>query len=211
MIYEDKNILVINKQAGLEVYDLETELKKKYRKIQLAHRLDKDTSGLIILAKNEKVYEWLKEQFRTRRVKKTYRAIASGVLKPEFGRPTGTVSAPIGRHPRDARKRVAGGQATGEKREATTHYQILENFKNHTYLEVRPQTGRTHQIRVHLQHLGYPVLGDKLYAPIRKSDIFAKRQMLHAYKLKFVLPDGGEKEFIAPLPSDFKKALAELE
>lgn len=210
MIYEDKNILVINKQSGLEVYDLEAELKKEYRKVHLAHRLDKDTSGLIILAKNEKSYEWIKEQFKERLVKKTYRAIASGVLKPEAGRPTGTISAPIGRHPRDARKRVAGGHATGEKREAITHYKILENLKNHTYLEVRPQTGRTHQIRVHLQYVGHPILGDKLYAPSRKSDTLIKRQMLHAYKLKFVLPDGKEKDFTAPLPSDFKKVLAEL-
>lgn len=217
VIYENSDILVINKPAGLEVYDLEAKLKKKDENIQLAHRLDRDTSGLLLLAKNEKMREWLKRQFKERKIKKVYRLIVAGNLKPEAGRLTGTITAVIGRHPSDARRRIAGGRATGEKREAVTHYKILKSFlasknsgKSYTYLEARPVTGRTHQLRAHFKHLGFPIASDKLYAPHTKPLAGMERQALHAYRLTVPMPDGTEKYFEAPLPADFAQALTKL-
>lgn len=215
-IYEDGDILAVNKLAGVEVYDLEKELAKKYPGIKLAHRLDKDTSGLLILTKNEKAAGWLKAQFKERKVKKVYRAIVVGNLKPEAGRPTGTINAPIGRHPSDARRRAAGELAVGPRREAITHYRILKNFKacppraGFTYLEARPVTGRTHQLRAHFKYLGFPIANDKLYAPRAKFLPGLEHQALHAYQLTFQLPNGAEKRLEAPLPSDFQVALVQL-
>lgn len=204
-------MLVVNKPVGEDVYAVEAQLAKKDKNIKLAHRLDRDTSGLLLLAKNEKMSEWLKQQFKERKIKKVYRAIVSGNLKPESGRPTGTITAAIGRHPSDARRRIAGGHAVGEKREAVTHYKILENSKNFTYLEARPVTGRTHQLRVHFKYLGFPIASDRLYAPHAKPLAKLKRQALHAYQLTIPLPDGTEKQFEAPIPADFQEALAKLQ
>ncbi|MEK7650832.1 MAG: RluA family pseudouridine synthase [Patescibacteria group bacterium] len=217
VIYQDENILVVNKPVGEDVYAVEAQLAKKDKNIKLAHRLDRDTSGLLLLAKNEKMSEWLKAQFKERKIKKVYRAIVAGNLKAEAGRPTGTITAAIGRHPSDARRRIAGGHAVGEKREAVTHYQILQNFparggsgKGYTYLEARPVTGRTHQLRVHFKYLGFPIASDRLYAPHTKSLPGLERQALHAYQLTVPMPDKTERFFEAPIPADFAKALADL-
>lgn len=213
IIYQDADILVVDKPPKLDVYDLEAELKKEYPEIALAHRLDRNTSGLLILAKTPAALDYLRAQFKERKVKKVYRAIVSGRLLPEDGRPTGTINVEIGRHPTDARRRDTGKRAVEPRREATTHYKILKNFPGFTYLEVRPETGRTHQIRVHFKHLGHPVANDALYAPrtIRLASLPYSRQALHAYQLKLELPSGREQEFTAPLPADFQAALAELE
>lgn len=212
VLYEDDDVLVVDKPAGLDVYELLERLQKKYPGAQLAHRLDRQTSGVMIVAKNEQAHTHLREQFKARQVKKVYRAIVSGRLLPEGGRNTGTINVEIGRHPSDARRRDTGKRATEPRRDAVTHYQILETFSQFTYLEVHPQTGRTHQIRVHFKHLGHPVANDALYAPrtIRLASLPFTRQALHAYSLKLKLPSGREQEFTAPLPSDFQAALAEL-
>lgn len=206
IIYEGSDVLAIDKLAGREVYDLLAELSEKYPGLELVHRLDKDTSGVLLFAKNQKMVRWLKKQFQERQVRKIYRAIVVGNLRGEEGRTTGTITAPVGRHPTDPRRRLAGGRAISKKRDAITHYKILKNFPAATYLEVHPETGRTHQIRAHFEHLGHPVWGDKLYGDDRAGE----RQLLHAEKLKFNLPDGRVQEINAPLPADFEAVLDRL-
>jgi 23S rRNA pseudouridine1911/1915/1917 synthase len=210
IIYQDPDVLVVDKPAKLDVYDLEAELKQEYPEIALAHRLDRDTTGVLILAKHPAALAHLRAEFKARRVKKTYRAIVNSSLPAEGGRNTGTINVPIGRHPSDARRRDTGKRAVEPRREAMTHYQILKHLPGYTYLEVRPTTGRTHQIRVHFKHLGHAVANDKLYAPMAPRLSGIHRQALHAYKLKLKLPNGREQEFTAPLPEDFCTALASL-
>ena len=166
----------------------------------IVHRLDKDTSGLIIIAKNDKAHMELSEQFKNRTVTKVYQALVHGFLKPEQG----VVEARIGRHPRD-RKRMA---VVSHGREARTEYRVIQYFDDYTLLEIRPKTGRTHQIRVHLAAIGYPVVGDSTYGG--RSDLL-DRQFLHAYKLGFRLPSSGEyREFQSDLPPDLARVLQEV-
>src|SRR3989338_6640383 len=161
ILYEDDNILAVDKPSGVLV----DAIAAKYPKFILAHRLDKGTSGVLLLAKNEKAREFLKNQFKNREVKKFYHAIVVGNVKKAHG----VINKPIGRSPRDFRRRLAGRGARGEMREAVTEYKVLKRFgtpsKKFTYLEVKPKTGRTHQIRVHLKFFNYPIWGDALYNP----------------------------------------------
>jgi 23S rRNA pseudouridine1911/1915/1917 synthase len=221
VIYESAAVLVVNKPPGLVVHpgaghthgtlvhaalahapDLEGiggELRPG-----VVHRLDKDTSGLIILAKNERAHAALQRAFKDRTVHKTYLALVEG--HPPT--PTGRVEAPIGR---DAshRKRMAVVPAS-RGRTALTTYRTLETFAAGSLLEMHPETGRTHQIRVHLAFLGCPVAGDRVYGP-RSAHIPAPRQMLHAWKLRVRLPgEAATREFEAPPPEDFEKVLHEL-
>ena len=166
----------------------------------IVHRLDKDTSGLIIVAKNETAHMKLADQFKSRTVTKTYLALVQGHLSPEEG----IIEAGIGRHPRD-RKRMA---VTSRGRKPVLNTGLF-NTDNFTLLEVKPRTGRTHQIRVHLAAIGFPVVGDATYGS--KSD-FLSRQFLHAHKLAFSLPSRGKcVEFQSDLPPDLMKALEEIE
>ncbi|MEW6557558.1 MAG: RluA family pseudouridine synthase [Elusimicrobiota bacterium] len=209
IIFEDTDIIVINKQPNLVVHPAgnhQTDtlvnglLYYWNNKIFpfLVHRLDKDTSGVLVVAKNEKAKEFLSRQFQNRLVEKKYLAIVEGIIKEKKG----IIEAPLGRSA-DNRKKFAVGP-TAEKT-AKTFFKVLERFPKTTYLEIKPYTGRTHQIRVHLAYIGHPVIGDKEYG---KSSEIATRQLLHASNLKFTHPASLEKvEFSAPPPLDFKLVL----
>src|SRR5688572_13562672 len=170
----------------------------------VVHRLDKDTSGLILLAKNERAHRWLQDQFRLRKVEKTYLALVDG--KPPT--PSGRVEAYIGRDPSHRRRMAIVPESRG--REAISEYKTVESFKDHTLLKFHPITGRTHQIRLHCAFLGCPIVGDEVYGR-KKSSIEMERHFLHAYQLRIVLP--GEKEpriFEAPLPEELESVLTFL-
>jgi 23S rRNA pseudouridine1911/1915/1917 synthase len=217
IIYEDEDILVIDKPAGLTVHpapghpshtlvnailahcpDLATS--KELTRPGIVHRLDKDTSGLIVIAKNDIARDYLIAQFKDRTVTKGYLVLVKGMLSLEQG----VIEAPIGRDPH-SRRRMAIVE-TGK--EATTKYHVRQYLDNYTLVEVTPLTGRTHQIRVHLSSIGYPVAGDSLYGT--KSP-HLNRQFIHAYRLGFCLPSTEQyQEFIAPLPVDLEQALGHL-
>jgi 23S rRNA pseudouridine1911/1915/1917 synthase len=171
----------------------------------LVHRLDKDTSGIIVLAKNERAHRWLQDQFRDRKVEKTYLALVDG--KPPT--PTGRIEAAIGRDP-SHRKKMAimqNGQ-NGKGREAVSEYRTLESFHKHTLLEFHPHTGRTHQIRLHCAFLNCPIVADSIYGHRHSTVPTLKRHFLHAHQLKIILP--GKKvaqTFEAPLPDDLQRVL----
>jgi 23S rRNA pseudouridine1911/1915/1917 synthase len=216
ILYEDKDLLVIDKPAGMTVHpapgnrqhtlvnavlghipDLEAG---EASRPGIVHRLDKDTSGLILVAKNNLAHMRLAEQFKNRTVTKVYQALVRGHLTPGEG----TIEARIGRNPRD-RKRMAVAE---RGREARTEYKVLKYLGNFSLVEVRPKTGRTHQIRVHLAAIGFPIVGDSTYGG--KSELLS-RQFLHAHKLAFQLPSSGErKEFISPLPPDLEEVLKKI-
>jgi len=229
IIYEDNDILAINKPAGLVVHsDGRTEeptladwLMEKYPDIKevgepwkteggkmiwrpgIVHRLDRDTSGILIIAKTRAAFEYLKKQFKERNLKKTYRAFVYGLVKDD----TGIIKKPIGRSKSDFRKWSAEYGARGDKREAVTEYKVLAREKNTTYLEVYPKTGRTHQIRVHLKAIGHPIVTDSLYAPKKEKLLGFSRTALHAFSIDLNLPSGKPLHIEAPLPSDFEHAL----
>ena len=170
----------------------------------IVHRLDKDTSGVMVVARSAAAHANLVAQFKNRQVQKTYLALVIGVLKEDTGR----VVAPIGRHPIQ-RQKMAIRESNG--RFAASSWKIRKKFSRHTLVEVTIETGRTHQIRLHLAHLGFPVAGDRLYGPGRKHTGF-ERQMLHSWKLSFVHPTGGHRvEARAELPDDFAAVLERLE
>jgi 23S rRNA pseudouridine1911/1915/1917 synthase len=213
ILYEDNDLLVVDKPAGLTVHpapghythtlvnailahvpELDTE---ETNRPGIVHRLDKDTSGLIIIAKNGEAHMKLADQFKSRTISKTYTALVHGRLSPQ----NGIIDASIGRDPRD-RKRMA---VTSQGREARTEYTVIRYLGNYTLLEVKPKTGRTHQIRVHLAAIGFPIVGDAVYGA--KSE-FLSRQFLHACKLVFKLPSSGEqREFESELPTDLTETL----
>ena len=166
----------------------------------IVHRLDKDTSGVMLVAKNNVAQANLVDQFKARLVVKAYLALVKGRLTPE----NGVIEAPIGRDPRN-RKRMA---VVAEGREARTEYQVIKYIGDYTLLEVRPQTGRTHQIRVHLSAIGYPVVGDKVYGV---KSAYLSRQFMHACRLGFKLPSTGKYvEFKSELPPDLAQALENI-
>jgi 23S rRNA pseudouridine1911/1915/1917 synthase len=166
----------------------------------IVHRLDKDTSGLIVIAKNDSAREYLAAQFKSRTVAKRYLVLVKGRLSPEQG----IIEAPIGRNPN--RRRTMALVQLGKQ--AVTEYQVREYLDNYTLLEVSPVTGRTHQIRIHLSAIGCPVVGDLTYG-VRSAHLH--RQFVHAYRLGFRLPSTKQyQEFTSPLPADLKQALEYL-
>ncbi len=168
----------------------------------IVHRLDKDTSGLLIVAKNDKAHLAMSEQIQNRQVKKTYLALVRGVIAENEA----TIKMPIGRSTKD-RKKMA---VTKNGKEAITHFKVLERFSNYTYLEVRIETGRTHQIRVHMAEIGHPVVGDMVYSN-GKNEFGVEGQMLHATRLQFKHPiTNKEMDLIAPLPMYFEDVLKKL-
>lgn len=221
IIFENGDLIVVNKPAGMVVhpaaghdsgtlvnavlgYDPDMEGIGGEERPGLVHRLDKDTSGLIVLAKNERAHNWLQEQFRLRKVEKTYLALVDG--RPPT--PSGRVEASIGRDP-SHRKKMAIVQP-GKGREAVSEYKTLESFKQHTLLEFHPLTGRTHQIRLHCKFLGCPIVGDSVYGK-RTPSAGIERHFLHAFRLKIVLPNEEHpKVFEAELPDELKKVLEEV-
>lgn len=217
VVYEDDDILVVDKPAGLTVHPAPGHPTHTMVNAVLArcpgllniggavrpgivHRLDKNTSGLIVVAKNDAAQRNLSNQMKARSVVKRYLVLAHGRLTPEQG----TIEAPIGRDPAN-RKKMA---VVSSGREARTHYRVLRYVDSHTLLEVTLETGRTHQIRVHLAAIGYPVVGDEVYG---KGSLVVGRQFVHAWRLGFRLPSTGRYiEFTANLPADLEQALQRL-
>ena len=225
IVYEDDDVVVINKPAGLMVHPtlsvrsgtLVNALLDRYPEIVnvgenplrpgIVHRLDKNTSGLIIVAKNQNSFLFLKEQFLSKKIQKTYLAIVCGVPPKNEGEINYDIRpSKMSQMKKVAVKRLSEPQIKS-RREAKTLYKILKNFKGFTLVEAKPLTGRTHQIRVHLSAIGCPILGDHLYGS--KSDL-AARQMLHAEKLTFTTPNGKALSLEIPPPEDFKKILETL-
>lgn len=223
IIYEDKDVLVIDKPAGLVVHPAPGNRDKTLVNALLAHcgetlsgiggvarpgivhRLDKDTSGLIVVAKNDLAHQKLSEQFADRSLSRTYQALVIGVPPMQAG----IVDAPIGRHLRDRKK--MGVVVRGKP--ARTHYRVLEQFEGAALIECKLETGRTHQIRVHMAHIKNPVLGDPVYGrrTVTKNIPDFPRQALHAVALTFVHPRTGKtRVFEAPLPKDMKALLKRL-
>ncbi len=266
VLFEDKNLLVINKPAGIAVHpDIRTldentvasfllaeyptlknvgepmevevalqgkdKTKIKIPRPGIVHRLDKETSGVLLVAKNQKTFEDLKEQFQNHTVKKIYRAFVYGfVSDPKASLATGkrgVITVPIGRSPRDIRMWTAGRGAREPLREAHTEYIVLDRFTDilegeiypkssetkssvehqFSYIEAYPKTGRTHQIRVHMRYINHPVVSDPLYRGAKDMALGMKRLALHAFSITFRLPSGESKTVEAPLPADFKKVI----
>jgi tRNA pseudouridine32 synthase/23S rRNA pseudouridine746 synthase len=201
ILFEDGHLFVINKPAGVDMEALTI----RYPDLLLVHRLDKETSGVLMFAKAELAQARIKKQFARREIKKTYRVFVYGAL-PERGvidKPIGSARGGLG--PRSAK------HPYGTLREATTVYRSIAHGSSATYAEVFPKTGRTHQIRVHFAAVGHPVVADKQYAAGREGLLGFKRQALHALSLVIVHPERGvETEFKAPLPPDFVAAEQEL-
>lgn len=177
------------------------EIQKTYPEAQLAHRLDKDTSGLLLVAKNEKTYAYLKELFKKREIKKIYVALVVGIISKDEG----DITLPITRSTKDFRKRIATPHTSVDARAAETHYKVLQRFleKSYTLMEVIPKTGRTHQIRSHMASIGHPVACDKLYGGKRYAcPAGLQRQFLHAAGLDFVAMDGKRLRLEVDMPEE---------
>lgn len=219
IVYEDKYLLVVNKPSGMVVHpavgnhtgtlvnavmfhcgDQLSSINGVVRP-GIVHRIDKDTSGLLVIAKTDAAHRGLAEQFAVHSIKRAYRAVVYNNIKEDDGR----VDAPIGRNPKDRLKMAVVSADKG--RRAVTNYHVIERSGKFTYVECRLETGRTHQIRVHMAYIGHPLLGDPLYGP-RKGMSGVTGQVLHAKELGFVHPITGEyMEFDSELPSEFVKAL----
>ena len=221
ILYENSDVLIVNKPAGMVVHPApghksgtlvnailgrghEVEGIEGQERAGIVHRLDKETSGLIVIAKNDRAQGWLQRQFQLRRVDKVYLALVDG--KPPTS--SGRVEAPVGRDPRDHKRMAVAGRGRG--RDAVSEYRTLERFQNHTLLEVRPLTGRTHQIRLHCAFLGCPIVGDKVYGK-KQATIALDRQFLHAHRLRLALPDASKAHvFEVPLPPELENVLSRL-
>lgn len=218
IIFEDEHLLIVNKQKGLVVHPSESyptgtlvnallnhtpklAIKAGEHRPGIVHRLDKETSGLLIIAKTNAAYQHLSEQLVNRSIIRKYQTIVDGSVKHEQG----TIDAPIRRHPKKRQQMavIANG------RQAITHFKVLERLQNYTHIECQLETGRTHQIRVHFSHIGHPIVGDPVYR--RKQTFIHLGQVLHAYYLKFVHPVTNEEvSFTAPLPEYFKETLHKI-
>ncbi len=229
IIYNDDNIIVVNKPAGIQVHPDSNERKNtlanallaKFPEIRnvhedslgsyfrpgIVHRLDKETSGVIVVARNQKSFDELKEMFQNRKIKKKYVAIVYGQLKDKKG----IITKAIARAGNYKKQTVAGPKTRTKIRGAVTEYKQLKRFINYSLVEVHPLTGRMHQIRIHLFSIGHPVVGDKLYKiKSIKPNSLAKRHLLHAEQLDFTL-FGQKFSFFAPLPEDFNIFLKNID
>ena len=214
IVYEDKDLVIINKPSGMVVHPasgnyentLVNALIYRYNlddtnvRSGIAHRIDKDTSGLVIVAKNDKTLELLTDMFKNKEIKKTYVAIVDGVINNK----SATINAPITRDVKDRKKMMVGKDG----KNSITHFYVIKTFKNNTYISLNLETGRTHQIRVHMAYIGHPVTNDKVYG--KENTSFG--QYLHASKLEFIHPITKKEMIIeAPLPEEFMEKLKELE
>ncbi len=223
IVYEDSDIILINKPKGMVVHPaaghysgtlvngLMHHCKADLSGINgvmrpgIVHRIDMDTTGILIVCKNDKAHNAIAEQLKVHSITRKYYALVHGVLKDE----TGIINAPIGRHPVD-RKKMSINEKNGK--EAVTHYRVLRRFRRFTYVECQLETGRTHQIRVHMSSIGHPLLGDQVYGPAKCPFSGLQGQSLHAGVLGIVHPTTGEyMEFSAPLPEYFENLLRKLE
>ena len=220
ILYEDDDIIVVNKPKGMVVHPAngnpdgtlvnaimaicKDSLSGIGGEIRpgIVHRLDKDTSGALIIAKNDKAHINMSEQIKNHEVEKTYIALVKGIVKENEA----TINMPIGRSTKDRKKMAVNKNG----KNAVTHFKVLERFNNYTLLEVKIETGRTHQIRIHLTEIGYPIVGDGVYSN-GKNEWGIQGQCLHAKSLKFKHPITGKELFIeAPLPEYFDKIISEL-
>lgn len=229
VLYEDDNLLAINKPSGLVIHtdgrtkedSLVDWIGKKYpasedvgeplkigtgeiiKRWGIVHRIDRETSGVVLIAKNQKTYDFLKKQFLEREIEKAYHAIVYGDVRYDEG----IINLGIGRNKSDFRKKATGKAVRGEEKEAVTHYKTLARKEKISLIEANPRTGRTHQLRVHFADIGHPILEDRLYSVPRKAPITLGRLALHAYSIEFTLPDEKFIKIIAPYPPDFQKAV----
>lgn len=229
ILFEDENLLAVNKPSGLVVHaDGRTQeatltdwIKEKYPKLEdvgeplkigtgetikrwgIVHRIDRETSGLILVAKNQKTYVFIKEQFLNREIEKFYHLIVYGDVRYDEG----IINLPIGRHKSDFRKRATGKVVRGETREATTYYKTLARKEKVSLVQANPKTGRTHQLRVHFADTGHPIIGDKIYGVYKKSPIKIGRLALHAYSIELELVPKKIIKIVAPYPTDFEAAV----
>jgi 23S rRNA pseudouridine1911/1915/1917 synthase len=225
IIYEDDDVLAVNKPAGIIVHPdnahkegaLIQEIVKTRPKIVgvgddelrpgVVHRLDRDTSGVLIIAKNQKSFEYLKSLFQNKEIIKKYIALVEGNVKNNKG----VINMPIGRSKNDFRKRVAALNIEGKTKEAVTEYKVIERFSKHTLVEAFPKTGRTHQIRAHFKAIGRPIVCDALYGGKKaKCPLGLNRHFLHANFLEFTLPKGGKIKLEADMPEDLENVLRVL-
>lgn len=230
VLYEDDDVLAINKPAGLVVHSdgkrdelvLTNWIEKNYPLIKgvgepttlsnskviersgIVHRIDRETSGVMLIAKNQSAFLRLKTQFQNREIGKIYHAFVYGEMKDDDG----VVDRPIGRSRKDFRQWSAQRGARGEMREAITHYKVMARGGGFSFVEVLPKTGRTHQIRVHFKAINHPIVSDSLYAPKKDKALGFERLALHAFSVEFNLSDGKKIKITAPYPDDFKKALS---
>lgn len=226
ILYEDDNLLAINKPSGLVIHtdgrttedSLVDWIKEKYPKSEnigepvkistgesikrwgIIHRIDRETSGVVLIAKNQETYDFLKKQFLDREIEKAYHAILYGDVRYDEG----IINLAIGRNKSDFRKKATGKAVRGEEKEAVTHYKTLARKDRISLVEANPRTGRTHQLRVHFADMGHAILEDKLYSVPRKAPIKVGRLALHAYSIEFTLPNGEWLKIIAPYPEDFQ-------
>ncbi|TJX65679.1 RluA family pseudouridine synthase [Soehngenia saccharolytica] len=220
IIYEDNDIVIINKPQGLVVhpapgnysgtlvnallYHIDTlSTINGIIRPGIIHRIDKDTSGLLIVAKNDYSHKILSNDIKEHKINREYMALCHG----RFSHSEGIINAPIGRDPRN-RKKMAVTEVNSKN--ATTHYTVLKNFNNYSLLKLKLETGRTHQIRVHLSHVNHPIVGDPIYSKI-SNEFGINKQMLHAFKIEFNHPRSKEiMTFYAPLPDEFKNIIKKI-
>ena len=223
ILYEDNDVLVVNKPKGMVVHPAPGHYEDTLVNAVLyhcrdnlsgingvlrpgiVHRIDKDTTGALIVCKNDKAHQKIAEQLRAHTLTRSYRAIVYN----NFSEDEGMINAPIGRHPTNRKKRMVTEK---NSKEAITHYKVLDHL-NHkfNYIECRLETGRTHQIRVHMSHIGHPLLGDEVYGPVNSKFKNLQGQTLHAATIGFIHPTTEEyMEFSAPLPDYFEKLLKTL-
>lgn len=219
VVYEDDYLLIINKKSGMVVHPApgnyagtlvnallyRFNLSKGENSIRpgIVHRIDKDTSGLMVVAKDDKTHELLSEMIKEKKIERLYLAIVCGVIKHD----TGTIDAPIGR---DLNNRQKMAVTDVNSKDAITHFRVLDRFKNHTLIECKLETGRTHQIRAHMEYIGYPIANDPLYGKSKKSTDFG--QMLHSKSIRFIHPITHKELFFEALPpKEFDDYLNSLE
>lgn len=233
ILYEDKDILALNKPSGLVVHsdgkttepNLADWVLEHYPKTKdvgepartptgetvprpgIVHRLDRETSGVILVAKTQKGFDTLKKQFQDHKIKKEYTTFVYGEIKKDKD----VIDRPIGRSSQDFRKWSAQRGARGEMREAVTEYEVVARGKNYSLVKVHPRTGRTHQIRVHFKAINYPLVCDKLYAPGRENTLGFTRLALHSKEITFSDVLGKIHTVSAPHPMDFEKAMSLLQ
>ena len=222
IVYEDEDVLVINKPKGLVVHPaaghqddtlvngllhaMGDDLSGINGELRpgIVHRIDKDTSGLLAVAKNDRAHVWLASQLKDHTMHRVYDAIVCGSFRED----SGTVDAPIGRHPTDRKKMCVTAR---NSREAVTHWEVVKRYRGYTHIRCKLETGRTHQIRVHMAHIGHPILGDLVYGR-KKPELGQSSQCLHAGQLCFLHPQDGRPVMVfAELPDYFREVIEKLE